>query len=209
MSEVGGALLRGESAGQAAAPAPGCLEGSPVGLAEQALELGKSRWGSALGCRPAGRTPWRRRREVLRGQACLCGCNARGPRVGGLAAHRPFRFRCKPSGGGSLAAIDRIAAQRDGCCASCSSTIRTARSRSSGESLFVVLPVIPPASQELEAPTNPGRFRDHNRPELFPQQCPTLHRWGRLGVGETPTGGTTMKKPLPSTVGVWFNPWHT
>jgi len=32
-----------------------------------------------------------------------------------------------------FAAIDRIVAQRDGCCASWSSTIRTARSRTSGE----------------------------------------------------------------------------
>jgi hypothetical protein len=37
--------------------------------------------------------------------------------------------------------------------------IRTARSRTSGENLFVVLLVIAPPSQELEPPTNPGRFR--------------------------------------------------
>ncbi|WP_288936323.1 hypothetical protein, partial [uncultured Sphingomonas sp.] len=39
-----------------------------------------------------------------------------------------------------------------------SSTIRTARARTSGENLFVVLLVIAPSSQELEPPTNPARF---------------------------------------------------
>ncbi|WP_345576063.1 hypothetical protein, partial [Stakelama sediminis] len=41
---------------------------------------------------------------------------------------------------------------------SCSSTIRTARARTSGENLFVVLLVIAPYSQELGPPTNPARF---------------------------------------------------
>jgi predicted lipid-binding transport protein (Tim44 family) len=35
---------------------------------------------------------------------------------------------------------------------------RTARSRTSGENLFVVLPLMAPPSQELEPPANPGRF---------------------------------------------------
>ncbi|WP_205411719.1 hypothetical protein, partial [Sphingomonas carotinifaciens] len=38
------------------------------------------------------------------------------------------------------------------------STIRTARARTSGENLFVVLLIQAPPSQELEPPTNPGRF---------------------------------------------------
>jgi hypothetical protein len=60
-----------------------------------------------------------------------------------------------------LAAIDRIVAQRDGCCASCSSTIRTTRSRTSGENLFVVLLFIALPSQGLELPVCRGspRFR--------------------------------------------------
>ncbi|MEG3147847.1 hypothetical protein U1839_24625, partial [Sphingomonas sp. RT2P30] len=37
-------------------------------------------------------------------------------------------------------------------------TIRTARSRTSGANLFVVLLVMAPPSQELEPPTNPARF---------------------------------------------------
>src|SRR5204862_990570 len=57
-----------------------------------------------------------------------------------------------------LAAIEMIAAHRDGCSRSRSNTSRTARSRTSGENLFVVLLVIAPPSQELEPPTNPGRF---------------------------------------------------
>src|SRR5580658_10548901 len=57
-----------------------------------------------------------------------------------------------------FAEIDDNAAQREACSASCSSTIRTARSRTSGENLFVVLLVMAPSSQELEPPANPGRF---------------------------------------------------
>src|SRR4030095_5285026 len=38
----------------------------------------------------------------------------------------------------------------------CSNTIRTARSRNSGEYLVVVF--MTPSSQELESPGNPGRF---------------------------------------------------
>ena len=57
-----------------------------------------------------------------------------------------------------LAAIDKIACRRDVCSASWSSTIRTARARTSGENLFVVLLVSAPPSQELEPPTNPGRI---------------------------------------------------
>src|SRR6478609_4000458 len=45
-----------------------------------------------------------------------------------------------------LAAIDTIACQREGCSGSWSSTSRTARSRTSGENLFVVLLVIAPFS---------------------------------------------------------------
>lgn len=57
-----------------------------------------------------------------------------------------------------LAAIDDTAAQRDECSASCSVTIRTARARTSGENLFVVLLVIDPTSHELGSPENPVRF---------------------------------------------------
>src|SRR6476620_4880239 len=58
-----------------------------------------------------------------------------------------------------LAAIDVTAAQRDGCSLASSRTIRTARARTSGENLFVVLLVMAPSSQELEPPANPGRFK--------------------------------------------------
>ena len=57
-----------------------------------------------------------------------------------------------------LAAIDEMAAQRDGCSASWSSTIRMARLRPSGENLFVVLLTMAPLSQKLEPPANPVRF---------------------------------------------------
>src|SRR5262249_42196405 len=57
-----------------------------------------------------------------------------------------------------LAAIDMIAAHRDECSPSWSTTIRTARARTSGENLLLVCFVIAPPSQELEPPINPGRF---------------------------------------------------
>lgn len=65
-----------------------------------------------------------------------------------------------------LAAIEQTIAQREGCSASCSATIRTARARTSGENLFVDLLVIDPTSHELGSPANPGRF-----------SCPVKHRW--------------------------------
>ena len=60
-----------------------------------------------------------------------------------------------------LAAFDTIAAHSEACSLRCSNTIRTARSRSSGEYLgdvdsFVMAPV----SQELEPPANPERFSE-------------------------------------------------
>jgi hypothetical protein len=80
-----------------------------------------------------------------------------------------------------LAAIDRIIAQRDGCCTSCSSIIRTARTRTSGENVLVVLLDIAPASQALEPPTNPGRFSPGTGDQVQRQHgeaCPA-HAKGR------------------------------
>src|SRR5262245_65099402 len=51
-----------------------------------------------------------------------------------------------------------IAAHRDECSPSWSTTIRTARARTSGENLLLVCFVMAPPSQELEPPINPGRF---------------------------------------------------
>src|SRR6202789_3947232 len=42
-------------------------------------------------------------------------------------------------------------------------TIRTARARTSGENLFVVLLVMAPPSLELEPPANQGRFTSHSK----------------------------------------------
>jgi hypothetical protein len=57
----------------------------------------------------------------------------------------------------------------DGCeaAASCSRTLRTAPSRTSGENLFDVLTT--PSSQEMESPGVPGRFsRRSGRPATIP-----------------------------------------
>ena len=55
--------------------------------------------------------------------------------------------------------IDTIAAQRLSCCPVPSFTIRTARSRTSGEYLFVVFVMMLHPTHELEPPANPARFR--------------------------------------------------
>lgn len=52
--------------------------------------------------------------------------------------------------------IDPIAAHCESCAFCCSSTIRTARSRTSGEYRLSVF--MPQSSQSLEPPENPGRF---------------------------------------------------
>jgi hypothetical protein len=57
-----------------------------------------------------------------------------------------------------FAAIDITACHRDPCCPSLSRTSRTARSRTSGENLFVVLLMMLHPTQELEPPANPARF---------------------------------------------------
>ncbi|TAU73865.1 hypothetical protein ELI07_30100 (plasmid) [Rhizobium leguminosarum] len=45
--------------------------------------------------------------------------------------------------------------------------MRTARARTSGENLFVVLLVMAPLSQKLEPPANPGRFSLGSKLRLF------------------------------------------
>src|SRR5690606_40347718 len=59
----------------------------------------------------------------------------------------------------TLPAIEAIAAHCDPCSPWCSSTIRTARSRSSGEYRVGVF-FMAPSSQRLEPPEKPGRFTD-------------------------------------------------
>jgi hypothetical protein len=51
-----------------------------------------------------------------------------------------------------------LAAQRLSCCPAPSKTIRTARSRTSGEYLFVVFVMMLHPTHELEPPANPARF---------------------------------------------------
>ena len=55
-----------------------------------------------------------------------------------------------------LADMDSMAAYREGYSPRCSCTIRTARSRTSGENFVDFL--MAPSSQVLEPPQNPGRF---------------------------------------------------
>jgi pimeloyl-ACP methyl ester carboxylesterase len=59
----------------------------------------------------------------------------------------------------TLAAIEPIADHREAWSPPWSSTIRTARSRTSGENRFDVFFVIRPSSQAEWPPPNPGRFK--------------------------------------------------
>jgi len=62
-------------------------------------------------------------------------------------------------------AIDATAAYSEGYSPRCSCTIRTARSRNSGENLLVLF--MAPFSQELEPPRFPGRFRSIMTPNAL------------------------------------------
>lgn len=59
-----------------------------------------------------------------------------------------------------LGASDSTAAQSEGYSPRCSCTIRKARSRTSGENLFVLF--MAPSSQKLKPPQKPGRFSSSN-----------------------------------------------
>jgi hypothetical protein len=58
-----------------------------------------------------------------------------------------------------LGAMDSMVAHREGYSHRCSSTMRTARSRTSGEKRFDFL-LVPPSSQSVEPHQNPGLFRE-------------------------------------------------
>jgi hypothetical protein len=82
-----------------------------------------------------------------------------------------------------LAAIDMIAAHRDGCSPSWSRTIRTARARTSGENLLLVYFVMAPPSQELEPPINPGRFTSALALiAVIARPCLVEHRFGPRSI---------------------------
>src|SRR5215475_15419640 len=83
-----------------------------------------------------------------------------------------------------LVAIETIADHCVLCSPWCSNTIRTARSRNSGEYLVVVF--MTPSSQELESPGNPGRFSlemaGNRRGVQFLLQTDKLLPWRSPGI---------------------------
>jgi hypothetical protein len=86
-----------------------------------------------------------------------------------------------------------IAAHREGWSLSWSKTSRTARERTPGENLFVVLVVIAPSSQELGPPANPGRFkatvndrlREVGNDKGAADEVAVLREWLKLNAEET------------------------
>src|SRR5690606_28928841 len=81
-----------------------------------------------------------------------------------------------------LAAIEQIAAHCELCSPWCSRTIRTARSRTSGEYFADVF--IAPSSQELEPPGKSGRFKGCvGSPVGYIEGWYVLPAWRRQGVG--------------------------
>src|SRR5690606_16837613 len=109
-----------------------CLAQDLVGLPQLAYLALERLHPRPLVRRQAGRSPWSR--------------SARRTQLRSVSAVHPI-----------FPAIDSIAAHCELCVPWCSSTIRTARSRTSGE-YFTGL-VMTPSSQELEPPGIPGRFR--------------------------------------------------
>jgi hypothetical protein len=83
--------------------------------------------------------------------------HARTPAIVDLGLLYPFVERLCPSVDLGRNRHD-CRPHRDGCSPSWSTTIRTARARTSGENLLLVCFVMAPPSQELEPPINPGRF---------------------------------------------------
>ena len=95
--------------------------------------------------------------------------------------------------------IDSIAAHCELYSSSCSSTIRTARSRTSGEYLFDVF--MTPSSHTLGSPAIPGRFSPD------PHSLPLSHRPTR----PLRPGGSLQARPsrqlTPAIVPSTRNPW--
>ena len=111
---------------------------------------------------------------------CVCRLIA----VNRLSSWIGFRqlFRWRLRGQPILGAMDSTAAHSDGYSPRCSCTMRTARSRTSGENLFVLF--MAPFSQELEPPQIPGRFS-----EVFsPWNSATIKKM--VGSNEAPASNT-------------------
>src|SRR5690606_13287478 len=74
---------------------------------------------------------------------------------------------------------------------SCSNTIRTARSRTSGEYFFACL--MTPISQRLEPPANPGRFNPCPKLVLGCAKAPVAHAGARkAGNADRPPLGDAV-----------------
>jgi hypothetical protein len=103
-----------------------------------------------------------------------------------------------------LLATERIAAHCDSCSPWCSRTSRTARSWTSGEN-FVGLLIRAPPSQEMELPTNPGRFS-------FAGGLPfsrVVKRWGDLrGHIGTSVGKATFSGVIADELQQWHASLH-
>jgi hypothetical protein len=101
-----------------------------------------------------------RRSSTFSRSSCLRRSRSSVVRPGRLPASRSaWRTHCRSVSALQpiFSAIDPIAAHCDSCAASCSTTIRTARARTSGENLVGFR--MAPSSQGLEPPGNPARFR--------------------------------------------------
>lgn len=107
-----------------------------------------------------------------------------------LSDPAPERF----SGTADLSAIEMIAAHWDACSFACSRTIRTAWARTSGENLLAL--AMPPSSQGLEPPGNPGRF---NRADAWPYRRGSrrLGRSQKTGKGRRSWAKVTWETPGP------------
>src|SRR5690606_2932824 len=91
-----------------------------------------------------------------------------------------------------FSAIDWMAAHCEEYSLSCSNTIRTARSRTSGEYFFAL--VMTPISQRLEPPANPGRFTSAEGREVATTGCRKVLTTFSSHIihGQAPAPGTAL-----------------
>src|SRR5262249_34961903 len=95
---------------------------------------------------------------------CLSRCRSSVVKPGRVPSSRSAwrtHFRSVSAVQPIFSAIEVIAAHCESCAASCSRTIRTARTRTSGENRLGL--VMAPSSQDLEPPGKPGRFTVEGR----------------------------------------------
>src|SRR3546814_13936715 len=121
----------------------------------------------------------------------------RPPRCTRTGTRSPYTTLCRSQP--IFAAIDFITSHSEPYSARCSTTIRTARSRTSGENLLVVLLITDAPSHKLEPPGNPGRFSSGSG--WVTQKKPTAILFRLSTAPKTPNGSCPKTRSEERRVG--------